>query len=391
MGTRARAAKAIFAGAILAAAAVGVVLAAGEAALRLAGYRPPVLIDPAVRGTYRFVPGASFSYVGFRPGSPEEFRVPIRLNEIGFRDKDYPFERPRPETYRVLVLGDSYVAAMEVEARAAFHKLLEDRLNTEDPLGRGSYQVIALGQGNRAQEAQLGWLRELGPRYRPDLVLLVFFCGNDVMENSKSTFERARRYASFQLKVVVPRKIACYNRLFRFKRSRLNGFLAERLTSLYASRMYFFHDDVTREQLQSPDAEVYTVPPPPEWAAAWETTAHLLGEVKDEAGRQGAAFALAVISGPQAIAEASQERLRRGGAGIDLQQPERWATSWSAERGVPTLALGDAFRTAGLDKVFWRYDAHLTPYGHQAAATALYPFLVGLMRGDRPASSWMRP
>jgi hypothetical protein len=52
---------------------------------------------------------------------------------------------------------------------------------------------------------------------------------------------------------------------------------------------------------------------------------------------------------------------------------------------VPTLALGDAFRRAGLDKVFWRYDAHLTPYGHQAAADALYPFLVGLMRGDRPA------
>jgi len=386
MGTRARAAKAILAGAILASAAVGVVLAAAEAALRLAGYRPPELIDPAVKGTYRFAPGASFTYVGFRPGSPEEFRVPIRLNGIGFRDKDYAFERPFPETYRVLVLGDSYVAAMEVEARAAFHKLLEDRLNTEDPLGRGSYQVIALGQGNRAQEAQLGWLREFGPRYRPDLVLLVFFCGNDVMENSRATFERASRYGTFQLKVVIPRKIAFYNRLFRLRSSRLNGFVADRLTSLYASRMYFFDRDVTREQLQSPDAEVYRVPPPAEWAAAWETTARLLGEVRDEAGRQGAAFAMAIISGPQAIAEASQERLRRGGAGIDLLQPERWVGDWSAGHGVPALALGEAFRAAGIDKVFWRYDAHLTPYGHQAAAEALYPFLLGLMRGDHPAA-----
>jgi len=376
-----RALKAALAGVVLAAAAVLLLLAAGEAALRLAGYRPPTLVETGVKGTYRFAPGASFTYVGFRPGSPVEFRTPIVLNKLGFHDRDYEETRPTPKTYRVLVLGDSYVAAMEVENRQAFHKLLEARLNAEDPLGRGSYEVIAFGQGNRAQEAELGWLRAYGPRYRPDLVLLVFFCGNDVMENSPATYGKASAFASFYQKVIAPRKIALYQRLFVVRRSRLNGFVAERVATFYSMRMNLFHGDVSREQLAGPDVEVYRTPPAPEWQEAWRRTAALLGEVRQEAALQGAGYAMAVISGPQAIAEAGQERLRGGrDRAMDLEQPDRWVAGWCGDNGVPSLSLAKALREADPRRVFWRFDAHLTPFGHQVAAAALYPFLVAQMK-----------
>ncbi|HEY5998246.1 MAG TPA: GDSL-type esterase/lipase family protein [bacterium] len=369
----------ILAGIGLAAGAVLVVLVLGEAALRLVGYRPPVLVPPAVKGTYRFEPGASFTYVGYRPGSPVEFRTPIVLNRLGFHDRDYAPARPEERTYRVLVLGDSYVAAMEVETAQTFHKLLEARLNAENPLGRGRYEVIAFGQGNRAQEAELGWLRRFGPEYRPDLVLLVFFCGNDVMENSPATYRKASNYATFYQKVVAPKKLALYDRLFVLRRSRLNGFVAERAAAYYSAHLDLFDRSVTREQLLGPDAEVYRVPPAAEWVEAWGLTRGLLGEVRAEAGRQGAAFAMAVISGPQVIGEASQDRLWAGSAaGMDLEQPEKWVLGWCAEERVPCLSLGKAFREAGRERVFWRYDAHLTPFGHSVAADALYPFLVGL-------------
>jgi lysophospholipase L1-like esterase len=284
-------ARAAIAGVLLTTTAIALLLATGEIFLRLAGYHPPVLIDPSVRETYHFVPGADFDYVGYHPGSPVEFHVPIRLNKNGFNDKDYSFERPRPGTSRVLVLGDSYVAALEVRQRETFHKLLEQRLNAEDPLGSGSYEVIALGQGNRAQRQQLAWLREFGPRYRPDLVLLVFFCGNDIMENSDSLFERAGHYGRFMLRVAA-RKVALYNHLFLVRSSRLNGLLAYRAALLYSTHLYLFDRRVTREQLDSPDIEVYRTPPSPEWRKAWETTADLLAQIKQETERQGAAFAL---------------------------------------------------------------------------------------------------
>ena len=376
----------ILAGLLVAAAAVALLLIVGEIAARLAGYQPPVLVEPGLKGTYSFNPGARFTYVGFRPGSPVEFRTPIVLNQLGFHDRDYAEARPTPRTYRVLVLGDSYVAAMEVESRLAFHKLLEARLNKEDPLGRGSYEVIAFGQGNRAQEAEIGWLRAYGPRYRPDLVLLVFFCGNDVMENSPVTYGRARAFADFYLAVIAPRKIALYQRLFVLRRSRLNGFVADRVATFYSMHMNLFHADVTPERLAGPDVEVYRTPPAPEWQEAWRRTASLLDEARREAVDQGAGFALAVISGPQAIAEAGQERLRGGrDRGLDLEQPDRWVSGWCADNAVPKLSLAKALRDADPRRVFWRYDAHLTPFGHQVAADALYPFLVGQMRQGEAA------
>jgi hypothetical protein len=371
--------KAALPGILLATATIALMLAVGEVALRLAGYRPPVLIDSSVKGTYHFAPGASFDYVGYHPGSPQEFRVPIRLNGSGFNDKDYTAERPHPGTSRVLVLGDSYVAAMEVRQREAFHNLLEERLIAEDPLGSGSYEVIALGQGNRAQQKQLEWLREFGPRYRPDLVLLVFFCGNDIMENSPALFERARDYGRFQLRLAA-RKVDLYNRLFRFRSSRLNGFLAERAATLYASHLYLFDRDVTRAQLESPDAEVYRTPPSPEWLEAWRATEGLLAQIRSEAEGQGAAFALSVISGPQAISEITQERLEQNRRGTDLLQPERWVMEWSAKNRVAALSLGSTLLSADVKKVFWRHDAHLTPFGHRVVADALYPFLLRVLR-----------
>jgi len=383
-------ARAALAGLGLAAGAVLVILGLGEAALRIAGYRPPELVPPAVKGTYRFEPGGSFTYLGYRPGSPVEFRTPIVLNRLGFHDRDYPSARPSDRTYRVLVLGDSYVAAMEVETRETFHKLLEARLNAENPLGRGSYEVIAFGLGNRAQEAELGWLRRYGPDYRPDLVLLVFFCGNDIMENSPATYRAAQAYAAFYQKVVAPRKLALYDRLFFLRRSRLSGFIAERAATFYSGHLHLFHGDVTQAQLFGPDAEVYRVPPAPDWLEAWRITAGLLGEVRAESERQGASFALAVISGPQVIGEASQERLwSNRAAGMDFEQPEKWVAGWCADQKVPCLSLGKAFRAAGRERVFWRYDAHLTPFGHEVAADALYPFLVGL--AGRPEEAGPSP
>ncbi|HWR97704.1 MAG TPA: GDSL-type esterase/lipase family protein [Candidatus Methanoperedens sp.] len=369
-------ARGILIGVGLAAGTVLVVLCLCEAALRLAGYRPPELVPTGVKGTYRFEPGASFTYVGYRPGSPVEFRTPIVLNQLGFHDRDYPFARLAERTFRVLVLGDSYVAAMEVETSRSFHKLLEARLNAENPLGRGTYEVIAFGQGNRAQEAELGWLKRFGPEYGPDLVLLVFFCGNDVMENSPATYRKATAFATSYQKVVAPRKLALYDRLFFLRRSRLSGFVAERAATFYAAHLDRFDRSVTREQLLGPDAEVYRVPPAAEWLEAWRITEGLLGQVRAETERQGAVFAMAVISGPQVIGEASQSRLWSGrDAGMDLEQPEKWVLAWCADHQVPCLSLGQAFREAGRERVFWRYDAHLTPFGHSVAAGALYPFL----------------
>ena len=127
----------------IAAAVIGLFVAVfgAEAALRLAGYRVPVLLEDSLRYQYRIEPNGTFTYYGYLPGAVEDFANPVKLNALGFHDRDYAAERPSPTTYRIMVLGDSYVAAWEVPLEQTFHKRLEARLEKEDPLGRGSYQV----------------------------------------------------------------------------------------------------------------------------------------------------------------------------------------------------------------------------------------------------------
>ncbi|PYQ23833.1 MAG: hypothetical protein DMF81_07510 [Acidobacteria bacterium] len=56
------------------------------------------------------------------------------FNSHGFRDYERTWEKP-PNTYRILVLGDSYVEAFQVPLERAFPALLEVRLNAAGSLG----------------------------------------------------------------------------------------------------------------------------------------------------------------------------------------------------------------------------------------------------------------
>ncbi len=229
----------------LAASALSVLLV--ELILRVQGYRVPVLLSDRVRAHYRIAPNAEFVYLGYLPGEVEDFANPVKLNALGFHDRDYPVERPTPATYRILVLGDSYVAAWEVPVAETFHKLLEARLVAEDPLRRASYEVIAFGQGRTAQETEIEWLRKYGALYHPDMVLLLFFCGNDFMENDAATFAAASRFGNHYIKEIAPRKIRVYEKLLLFPGSRLNGLLADAAAEYYAEHLDRFVPGISRK------------------------------------------------------------------------------------------------------------------------------------------------
>lgn len=363
----------------------GVLLGAGiaEAGLRALGYRQPDILAPSIRATYRLGPGSRFVYKGFLPGSFVDFQNLVELNQLGFHDRDYPVARPTPGTYRVLVLGDSYVAGFEVPLEALFHKRLEARLAREDPLGRGSYQVIAFGQGATAQETELAWLRRFGPQYRPDVVLLLFFCGNDVMENSPVIFSRAQEFVATYYREVTSRKIALFRSLEVFPRSRLNGLLAQDVTTFYAEHLPWFHPELTPASLTSPEIGVYRRPVDADWGDAFARTGRLLEAIRRESEALGARFVLASLSGPQAIGDLARAMVWGGKSGgdLDYEQPDRWVAEWAQVHEVPFVALGPLLAAVGRRRAFWAHDMHLTSVGHATVAEALYPLVVPPRRG----------
>jgi hypothetical protein len=358
---------------VLMAASLFAAGAAGELFLKAAGYRRPSLVRRADMLALHAGAKASFVYRGYLVGTFSDMENPVTLNREGFHDVEHAAERAATNTYRLLVVGDSYVAALSVPLEGKFTRLLESRLRREDPFRTGRYEVISMGHGNQAQEAELAYVRNAGERYRPDAVLLVFFCGNDVMENSPETFHAAQGFASRYQKTIAPLKERVFARANVLPHTRVSGALAEAVTTWYADHLHWFVPGLTRADLESPEMGVYRVPLAPPWQRAYERTAVLLAAIRDECRRQGATFLLAWLSSPQAIGDVGGEEIRHGGAdGLDLAQPERWIESWCRTNGVPAVSLEPALVAAGRRRVFWRHDGHLNPAGNAAVVEPLY-------------------
>lgn len=178
--------------AVLAVASLTLLLGLFEAGFRMAGYEPiyDVYSKPSIFWRHddllgwSHVPGAEGTYVGPRPW-PVQFRTPVTINSIGLRGPEVA-DLP-PGGYRIVMLGDSLVAAFEVAYDKTFAALVEQRLNEISDV---PVQVVNAGvRGYGTDQAYL-WYRERGRFLRPDLVV-EFMSMNDAQDNI--TLHRMRR------------------------------------------------------------------------------------------------------------------------------------------------------------------------------------------------------
>src|SRR5919108_5792949 len=105
----------------------------------------------------------------------------VRMNSHGFRDKERTYEK-KEGTFRILALGDSYTEGVQVSLEQTFPYILEERLNSEKSGVR--FEVLNLGVSGFGTAQEYLTLKHYGLEYKPDLVILNFFIGNDVRDNS---------------------------------------------------------------------------------------------------------------------------------------------------------------------------------------------------------------
>ena len=125
-------------------------------------------------GIMVYVPGLRGTYI--RP----EFRSRIEIDSDGLRDREYA---PGKEdgTFRILVLGDSLTAGLQVPVEETFCKRIERALAAERAAPR--IEVVNAGISGYGTADELRYLQTFGSRWKPDVVLVAFFCGNDVKNN----------------------------------------------------------------------------------------------------------------------------------------------------------------------------------------------------------------
>ena len=306
-----------------------------------------------------------------------EYITRVDINSHGLREREIDYQKP-PGLRRVLVLGDSFVEATEVAVEDAFPRRLEAHLTAA---GGPPTQVInagAVGYGT-AQEYLL--LKHEGVRYQPDVVVLVFFSGNDVADNSwqldypplrriKPYFELDPNGSLQPLPFTPPdlsaSRIGPFRQWLRRESLLFNKLDPDELGKVPWEPAYIRSIVATYESGSSPEVE-----------EAWRLTEALLDATRDEAEAAGARFVLVNIPAPWELDPPFWERMRAffdlPAEGWDLDRPNRRLAEIAARQGLAYLDLRPTLQ-AGLangERLYYQIDGHWTNVGHDVAARSL--------------------
>jgi hypothetical protein len=359
----------------LTATAIGLSIALGlaEAALRVAGKAPELLYAPNPWFGWSHQPGAT--YVRETEGR----KVAVAINDLGFRDRPFTLEKPA-DTFRILVLGDSFIEALQVPLEQTFAKQLEQRLAARGAHGC-AVQVINSGVSAFGTDNALLFYRHEARRLAPDLVVLGFYVGNDVrnnwaeLENVDAGGARKPHFVLRDGKALaadypfeahaswtVPLKMFVNQHVWSY------GLLRE----LTARWQRAGADQVRGLPL---DYQLYEKDAAAVWATAWQVTDALIAELAREVRADAAQLFVMLIPAHEQVEPQRFERaVRAAGRGQpgawNLEGPTQRLGSMLGARRIPHLDLLPDFRAAAGEgaRLYLEVDSHWTADGHARAA-----------------------
>jgi len=361
----------------------------------------PGRFDPAFGFT--FAPDATVRQTNWR-----DFCVEQRVNSLGFLDRE-PLQDLPKGTRRVVVLGDSFVEAVQVPLAAKFHVVLERLL-----VARGrAIATTAFGMSGCGTSSVLPFYEHLGSRLSPRLVVLLVVY-NDFANNSpllesvrygwhpeklprvyftkdSSGFHRlpiTADWEEYKQPSSAPATLA-HEPWWRW--SRLGCWVEHNLAAatdakaraaydLYAERLAWLRQQpawrTALEGWQWPndldiDSMTACTTPPPAFLEARELTEYSLAVLRDCVQRDGGRLLVVGCHNlGVSFADKSWGRTLLRRHWLDVIEP-------MCERlGLPFLDLHADFARRGiLDKVTFGSDHHWNPLGHASAAAAIDAFL----------------
>ncbi|MBI5056262.1 MAG: SGNH/GDSL hydrolase family protein [Nitrospirae bacterium] len=120
------------------------------------------------------------NYTGKYPSNefPGKY-VTVKTNNLGLRDdQEVTYDKPKDKK-RILIIGDSYTFGLFVESGDAYPSILKQLLKEDG----SKYEVINAGFPGYNADEEYVWLRNEGIKFKPDIIILGFYIGNDLNIN----------------------------------------------------------------------------------------------------------------------------------------------------------------------------------------------------------------
>jgi hypothetical protein len=336
--------------------AVGLVVL--EIGLRIAGYSSPEFYEADEKLGYRLIPGMSGWYT-------REGRSYVEINSDGFRDLEHAVAKPEG-TYRVAVIGDSYVEALQVGRDETFANYIPTAMANCPNLDGRRVEVLTFGVSGYSTAQELLMLRAKVWKYSPDMVLLAVTTNNDITDNSRYFKKTPIPYYEVRDGQLTLDDSFLSDRVFVRRNSsltRLGTWLMDHLRFVQAytdvHRRVKYELAKWREAGNSPpadagggttpevgsepgiDNQIYREPSDENWRAAWDVTERLIGVMDAETREHGAKFVVVLTSNGIQVVPSREQRVafaKRLGVD-DLNYPNRRLVGYCNSHSIAAIDL----------------------------------------------------
>lgn len=310
--------------------------------------------------------GLPMHYPGITRYLPQ-FGHSVTFNAAGMRDVEHAERKPEG-TFRILLLGDSFMEALQVPLDSSLPRLLERQLGEQT--GR-RIEVVNGGVSGWGTDDELQYLTSYGLKYQPDLVVVAMTLHNDISENMRETWHTMREGAL----VEQPRQPMSF---LRYKVVELKAYIATRFQTYQLWRRAMHRGEIRQagQQLNSHIVQLFLEPTPERIGWGLEFTGRLLQRMKSEAGERGAGLVLVLLPLRVQISDSSfAEFVLRAGlddAAMSIGKPQQAVTAIADSLRIPVIDLLPSFRQWTADSVeqlYLPWDGHWNEAGHRLAAS----------------------
>ncbi len=253
-----------------------------------------------------------------------------------------------------------------MDREQTFWSIAEKHLQSR--LSRPGVEFINFGVGGFGAAHEILMWRQKVVHYRPDIVLLAFFSGNDIADNSRTLKGQPNSpYFSYVDGILTLDDSAPKRHWENYVRKwwaephieLVNKFpllqLAHRLRDSFKERMEIEADrkawEAAIDLSEGLDCSLYSVPTDPVWKDAWQVTEGLLLEMRKQVLAEGSDFWVAIISSPIRVdprIQVQEEFIRRCGI-HDASYVDNRIKKLCEYNNIPVLSLAPALRDHAIE------------------------------------------
>lgn len=357
-------------------------LLTAEIGLRLLAisYRPAVSYIPDPYCGARLKPSS-------RGVQQKEGRAFIKINSHGMRDVEHSHAKP-DGTFRIAVLGDSYAEAAQVDLHETFWSVMQQELQSCMPGGFQKIEVLNFGVAGYGTAQELQMLRHYVWPFEPDMILLAFFPGNDIRNNSRDLEPDQGRPFFFleEGQLVLDDSFLQDPVRKRFQESswiKTKDWLIRHseLIAFYHYARHLRHR--SQEEARNQEVErglsdaIYHPPQNEVWQAAWDVTGKLIAQMHREVQERQIPFVVVSVTSPIVVnPEEEPRRQLCARLGVqDLLYPDRWIARLAEEQGFPLVLLSESMQIEAVDSGVYYHgfpntrlgSGHWNAAGHEFA------------------------